>query len=309
MPDSHSRVIPVVAGVPTPNGSSTAIEKILGKFAAQTAQTLGYSSNLWQTVKNRVTSTMQYDSLVSDIQKCNEMSKYFLHPSAPNSLKFTLFSRFESTTVRHLFWRFPSVFCVRVSVTSHSDCIASGIHDDQFKSTSNSENEESKSNCADESTTQGLSEVVTQYRLSLRQFYYLVLFMDDNLPLCCNLLEPPQSSVHRSRAGSQSQIIHPTGDSATVTSHLPGADECSICLDRRPTVCLPCAHDFCDHCITQWRAISPTCPVCRRELRVARVQDQVDDWELTVSDERSFEEYVQSLRQWPFDYVSQFPVF
>lgn len=28
--------------------------------------------------------------------------------------------------------------------------------------------------------------------------------------------------------------------------------ECSICLDRKPEVLLPCAHTFCCPCIEQW---------------------------------------------------------
>lgn len=28
--------------------------------------------------------------------------------------------------------------------------------------------------------------------------------------------------------------------------------ECSICLDRKPDIILPCAHTYCTPCIEQW---------------------------------------------------------
>lgn len=43
-------------------------------------------------------------------------------------------------------------------------------------------------------------------------------------------------------------------------------DECSICLDRKTEVILPCAHSFCAPCIEQWNVNNKTCPICNELL-------------------------------------------
>lgn len=44
------------------------------------------------------------------------------------------------------------------------------------------------------------------------------------------------------------------------------AEECCICLDRKPDLILPCLHLFCQTCIEQWNMNSKTCPVCQEKL-------------------------------------------
>lgn len=44
------------------------------------------------------------------------------------------------------------------------------------------------------------------------------------------------------------------------------AEECCICLDRKPDLILPCLHLFCQACIEQWNMNSKTCPVCQEKL-------------------------------------------
>ncbi|XP_067641970.1 RING finger protein 141-like [Eurosta solidaginis] len=49
-------------------------------------------------------------------------------------------------------------------------------------------------------------------------------------------------------------------------SHSDHVDECSICLDRRTEVILPCMHTFCTPCIEQWNVNKKTCPICCETL-------------------------------------------
>ncbi|KAL0272799.1 UNVERIFIED_CONTAM: hypothetical protein PYX00_005637 [Menopon gallinae] len=42
--------------------------------------------------------------------------------------------------------------------------------------------------------------------------------------------------------------------------------ECSICMERKPDVLLPCAHAYCMPCIEQWNTSHKTCPFCRETL-------------------------------------------
>ena len=42
-------------------------------------------------------------------------------------------------------------------------------------------------------------------------------------------------------------------------------NHCTICMEDKNVVwtCLPCKHWFHTHCIKQWIAKNPTCPLCR----------------------------------------------
>jgi len=44
-------------------------------------------------------------------------------------------------------------------------------------------------------------------------------------------------------------------------------EECTICLERKPDVILPCTHSYCLPCIEQWNVDHKTCPVCRETLK------------------------------------------
>uniref|UniRef100_A0A7S0J4D9 RING-type domain-containing protein n=1 Tax=Calcidiscus leptoporus TaxID=127549 RepID=A0A7S0J4D9_9EUKA len=44
---------------------------------------------------------------------------------------------------------------------------------------------------------------------------------------------------------------------------------CPLCLESpADTVAVPCAHQFCAHCLAQWAQRQPTCPLCRTILTV-----------------------------------------
>uniref|UniRef100_A0A1B0DBE7 Uncharacterized protein n=1 Tax=Phlebotomus papatasi TaxID=29031 RepID=A0A1B0DBE7_PHLPP len=50
------------------------------------------------------------------------------------------------------------------------------------------------------------------------------------------------------------------------TNAQESANECCICLDRKPEVLLPCAHTYCVPCIEQWNVNNKFCPICQEEL-------------------------------------------
>lgn len=43
-------------------------------------------------------------------------------------------------------------------------------------------------------------------------------------------------------------------------------EDCIICLDRKPEVILPCSHQYCLVCLTQWHQSKKTCPICDQSL-------------------------------------------
>lgn len=59
-------------------------------------------------------------------------------------------------------------------------------------------------------------------------------------------------------------------------------DECCICMERKPEVILPCAHNYCLPCIEQWNDNNKTCPVCREE-----VESTDDSWVISEAPDSS----------------------
>ena len=41
--------------------------------------------------------------------------------------------------------------------------------------------------------------------------------------------------------------------------------ECSICLNSKPNLVLPCMHPFCEECVTDWYVKNESCPLCRKK--------------------------------------------
>ena len=50
------------------------------------------------------------------------------------------------------------------------------------------------------------------------------------------------------------------------------AAECCICLGKKCDSILPCMHAFHKKCITEWFDRHGSCPICRKEVRLAEVQ-------------------------------------
>ncbi|XP_071548063.1 RING finger protein 141-like isoform X1 [Panulirus ornatus] len=93
-----------------------------------------------------------------------------------------------------------------------------------------------------------------------------------------------QEVAEPSSSPMQGDGLESTAASGTWGTNL---EECTICLERRPDVILPCAHAYCLPCIEQWweysrpssqdctsssfvysmTVVDKTCPVCRESLK------------------------------------------
>jgi len=52
------------------------------------------------------------------------------------------------------------------------------------------------------------------------------------------------------------QDVHCSIDAAFEESCTKEEEECVICMDRKATVILPCAHAYCEQCIEAWLVIA-----------------------------------------------------
>ena len=61
-------------------------------------------------------------------------------------------------------------------------------------------------------------------------------------------------------------------------------------------------------CITDWKSVSPSCPICRKELD-DDANDQDDDWILTSHNIVQLKSQYEKVLNTPYDFVSERPVF
>lgn len=111
--------------------------------------------------------------------------------------------------------------------------------------------------------------------LTLRQFIQMFRTFQGHLE---TMIASQNQQLHASATMEQELMDAVAGGDSSKNSSFDAtlAEECCICLDRKPDVILPCLHLFCATCIEQWNANKKSCPICQETL------DSVDDsWVLS----------------------------
>jgi hypothetical protein len=94
-------------------------------------------------------------------------------------------------------------------------------------------------------------------------------------------------------------------DSTKTNIRQPSYDdaECALCMDAPVDVVTPCAHAFCQQCLSDWKSQNlsnlPTCPICRGELVRANSKEHGDEWVLEDPTDSStnVESMVKSMQE------------
>ncbi|XP_047121212.1 RING finger protein 141-like [Schistocerca piceifrons] len=104
---------------------------------------------------------------------------------------------------------------------------------------------EQSSDCATNQPVTGMEVNISQHNGSTSNTFESSALMSESHSL------PTQRLINTS------MILE---ERATLTS---GANDCCICLERKPDIVLPCTHSYCVVCIEQWNVNHKTCPICR----------------------------------------------
>lgn len=131
--------------------------------------------------------------------------------------------------------------------------------------------------------------------INLKQFLHIFNTMVTNLKAIQDIEE-------RQRSASSSPNLYPS----TIMNQIENGegkfnfesedvfDDCIICLERKPEVILPCLHQFCYPCISQWNENKKACPICDQSL--LSTSDTWTQLEIPDADEIN-EEIVNQLQK------------
>lgn len=196
----------------------------------------------WKYVKPRINSyTNSLENLDNDVNRMNLVSHFFSHPIYDIIFDFELIpptSKFGLT-----FWNWGS--CTQILAKPRiSDC--------------------------PESESFGTRVLTPQ------QFYYLFLFIDDNMHAIVGEYQ-------------KRKLQKPPGDDDF-------EDECCICMEASHDVVLACSHAFCRKCIESWTERDDSCPLCRTQV------NQKEEYLVA-----EFSDVYDELCSWPFQYLSLCP--
>lgn len=201
----------------------------------------------WKYVRPRINSyTTSLENLDKDINRLNLVSHFFRHPVFDAIFDFELVA--PQTKVGLAFWNWGNMTQI-LTRPRESDC----------------------------PEVQSIGTKV----MNPQQFYYLFLFIDDNMHAIVAESQKQKKAESDLLADDDDKIID---------------DECCICMEQNHDVVLACSHAFCRRCIESWTARDDSCPMCRTQV------DQKEEFIVT-----EFSEVYDELRSWVFQYISLLP--
>jgi len=204
----------------------------------------------WKYVKPRINSYVSsLENLDKDVGRLNLVSHFFRHPVYDAVFDFELVA--PTTKIGIAFWNWGNVTQILVRPRSMDSPEL---------------------------------ELLETRVMTPQQFYYLFLFIDDNLHAVV--------AENQKRKKEDSKLIAEENESEELLKD----DECCICMEQQHDVVLACSHAFCRRCIEGWNARNDTCPMCRTQV------DQKEEFIVT-----EFSEVYDDLRSWVFQYVSLLP--
>jgi len=114
----------------------------------------------------------------------------------------------------------------------------------------------------------------------------------------------PDSSPNAEDGKNEGATVPHTDAKRPEVRRIESSDLCSVCYDVPNDVVLPCAHAFCESCITDWNVKSNTCPICRKDLDEV---EKDDIWVLTNEMDEDFIQMAKDQIKIIFQYISKKP--
>jgi len=188
------------------------------------------------------------DRMQRDVKYINSCARYF-PDAAGNTLYLQVYTSMNENPLLPVLWRVGDVTCVVAFSVPKRDSSTPESSDGKL------DVKKSDTVHFDEYRRAYVASLDTKTRpgrrLSIREFYYLYIFVCDNVIAVAKSLQP----------------AHKPDLKANTAVDDDGEKLCSICLDEDYQVALPCTHSFCERCLSEWTAQSSTCPLCRTEIK------------------------------------------
>ena len=175
-------------------------------------------------------------------------------------------------------------------------------------------------------------KIEQSFVMSINEFYYLFLFLEDKLPeLASWLMKQSNQNEHnlllKALSAKNNGLLNNDAliqlqdeeeekdeglmkkmkmeqEQMNLQKNEVDDEHCIICFEKmKDPVCLTCGHEFCKDCIDDWQHEigGKDCPICRCMIEQSQMWIKLD------SEDFSQTQYMMDLLQFPFDYVSKFP--